>query len=284
MADEAAFWNSLSPSPNPNLHFGWFNPVKILGRGALGDVLLALHPPTGGRYALKVMKKKGITRAGAKEYVKREIEVHGTLQHPNILRFEAWFHDAEHVVMILEFAALGMLYSYLPEVSFFLEPEAARYIVQVTRSLIYLHERDIMHRDIKPENLLLTENDELKLADFGHSVHSPENRSTDVCGTPDYMAPEMFSPTQEHTKAVDQWALGVLTYELLTGEHPFRGSEPDDPSTRIINGDMRPICADWVSQEAKNFIKALLVVDPSERLPLRNVLTHPWITNNLRVE
>ncbi|KAI1346159.1 Pkinase-domain-containing protein [Xylaria sp. FL0043] len=281
MADEAAFWNSLSPSPDSNLHLGWFDPVRILGRGALGDVWLALHVPTGRTYALKVMKKRAITRAGAREYVKREIEVHGSLQHPNILGFEAWFHDARDVVMILEFAALGMLYSYLPEVGFFLESEAARYIVEVTRSLMYLHERDIMHRDVKLENLLLTKDEELKLADFGHSVHSPENRSTDVCGTPDYMAPEMFSPSREHTNAVDQWALGVLAYELVTGEHPFRGSAPDDPSTRIINGDMRPICAGWVSREARNFIKALLVVDPSQRLPLRDVLTHPWIVNNL---
>ncbi|KAI1283361.1 Pkinase-domain-containing protein [Xylaria sp. FL0933] len=281
MADDAAFWNSLSPSPNPNLHFGWFYPVRELGGGALCVVWLYLYRPTGRAYALKVMNKRAITGAGAREYVKREIEVHGSLQHPNILGFEAWFHDARDVVMILEFAALGMLYYYLPQVGFFLESEAASYIVQVTRSLMYLHERDIMHRDVKLENLLLSRYDEVRLADFGHSVHSPENRSTDICGTPDYMAPEMFSPSREHTKAVDQWALGVMTYELVTGEHPFRASEHDDPSVRIINGHMRPICTGWVSQEARNFIKALLVVDPSQRLPLRDVLTHPWITNNL---
>ncbi|KAI0424302.1 serine/threonine-protein kinase [Xylaria sp. FL1042] len=300
MTDEMSFRNGTSqpvpsssvlpgqsgPSPSigrtlyPNLHLGLFNIERRLGKGKFGSVYLAWHPQSRCKYALKVMMKKEIIEAGAKTPVQREIEVHSTLQHPSILGFHGWFYDSERIVLILEYAALGMLYSYLKEAGWFTEREASKYIVQVVQSLIYLHDRDIIHRDIKPENLLLTANDELKLADFGHSVHSPKNRRTTICGTPDYMPPEMFQPSTGHTKAVDQWALGVLTYELLTGQPPFGTKGSCDLSTRIINGDMRPFPAGWVSSEGRNFVASLLVVDPSKRLPLKDVLTHPWIVQN----
>lgn len=113
-----------------------------------------------------------------------------------------------------------------------------------------------MHRDIKPENILVGLYGELKLADFGYSVHSPSNRRETLCGTLDYLPPEMLVPKRvDYSRAVDQWTLGVLTYEFLTGEAPFE-DDPMKTKRRIVAGDMKPLPAS-VSTEAKDFVHSV---------------------------
>lgn len=124
--------------------------------------------------------------------------------------------------------------------------------------MIYLHGKNIMHRDIKPENILVGLHGELKLADFGYSVHAPSNFRSTLCGTLDYLPPEMLdSSTEKYTKAVDQWTLGVLTYEFLTGEAPFEDTYPMT-HRRILKCDMKPLPTS-LSSEARNFVKSVCV-------------------------
>ncbi|KAF5019497.1 hypothetical protein F66182_8504 [Fusarium sp. NRRL 66182] len=286
------------PASQPDLHLGMFEIGKPLGKGKFGRVYLARHRVSGFVCALKVLDKSEITRERAEVHVRREIEVHSNLRHPGVLGFHGWFHDSRRIFLMLEFAPGGELYKVLRREGRFNETRAAKCAAQVAQALSYLHSKNIMHRDIKPENILIGLHGELKLADFGYSVHAPSNRRETLCGTLDYLPPEMLSSKKaKYTKAVDQWTLGVLTYEFLTGEAPFEDSQVMT-QRRIVKGDMKPLPAS-LSPEAKDFVKSvgadplltcacllmksctqLLVLDSTKRLPLQDVLDHPWIVQN----
>jgi aurora kinase len=140
----------------------------------------------------------------------------------------------------------------------FPEKRAAKYSAQVAASLRYLHSKKVMHRDINPENILVGLYGELKLADFGYSVQAPSNRRDTLCGTLDYLPPEMVAAWRtQYSRAVDQWTLGVLTYEFLTGEAPFE-DRPALTTRRIEKGDMKPLPAS-VSGEAKDYVHLVRV-------------------------
>ncbi|TGJ78709.1 hypothetical protein E0Z10_g10057 [Xylaria hypoxylon] len=250
--------NSIDQSPPPRkLHRDMFEIGKRLGEGKFGRVYLAKHRESGYICALKVLTKSEIEFEGAETHVRREIEIHTHLRHPGILGFYGWFHDSRHIYLILEYAAGGELYKVLKRVGYFSERRAAKYITQITMSLLYLHGKNIMHRDMKPENILIGLRGELKLADFGYSVHAPGNRRTTFCGTLDYLPPEMVRHEESYTMAVDQWTLGVLAYEFLVGKPPF-DDDVDMTYTRIIERDMKPLPY-YISAEAHDFVESVRI-------------------------
>ena len=133
----------------------------------------------------------------------------------------------------------------------------------------------MIHRDIKPENLLLDMKGEVKIADFGWSVHAPNSRRKTLCGTLDYLPPEMIEG-KDHDSAVDVWSLGVLMYEFLVGSPPFEApGGPNETYKRICAVDLK--FPSSVSEGARDLIRQLLVKDPTKRLPLTDVAGHPWI-------
>lgn len=154
-----------------------FDIGRPLGRGKFGNVYLAREKDTKFVVALKVLFKKQIQRDNVEHQVRREIEIQSHLRHPNILRLYGFFHDPTRIYLILEYAPKGALYKELQSQpnKRLNEPRTAGYILSLADALIYLHERDVIHRDIKPENLLLGHNGELKIADFGWSVHEPNS-------------------------------------------------------------------------------------------------------------
>lgn len=169
-----------------------FDIGRPLGRGKFGNVYLAREKDTKFVVALKVLFKKQIQRDNVEHQVRREIEIQSHLRHPNILRLYGFFHDPARIYLILEYAPQGALYKELKNQpnGRFDEKRTSGYILSLADALIYLHERDVIHRDIKPENLLLGHNGELKIADFGWSVHEPNSARTTLCGTVDYLPPE----------------------------------------------------------------------------------------------
>ncbi|PYI34181.1 kinase-like protein [Aspergillus indologenus CBS 114.80] len=268
----------LIKQPLPKvLHLGMFEVGRALGKGKFGRVYLARERDTGFVCALKVLHKNEIQHGRIEMQVAREIEIQSNLRHPNILRLYGHFHDSKRIILILEYAGKGELYKHLQKEDRFPEWKAARYIAQMANALQYLHRKHVIHRDIKPENILLGIHGELKMSDFGWSVHAPSGRRLTKCGTLDYLPPEMVDPRKcdkPYDQKVDLWSLGVLMFEFLVGRAPFEDT-PVMTQRRITKGDMT--IPSFVSPEAKDLIRKLLVLDADQRISLENLRQHPWI-------
>ncbi|KAK1857874.1 hypothetical protein I4F81_000488 [Pyropia yezoensis] len=249
------------------------------GRGKFGNVYLAREKASCYIVALKVLYKAQLCKGNVEHQLRREIEIQSHLRHPNILRLFGYFHDANRVFLILEYAARGELYKELHRQpgSRFPEDRSATYIASLAHALAYCHSKSVIHRDLKPENLLLGLRGELKIADFGWSVHSPANRRHTLCGTPDYLPPEMIEG-REHDHTLDLWSLGVLTYEFLCGVPPFDCEELSDTYRRIRK--VQVTYPPHLSEDAVDLIRRLLVKEGKARLPLAGVLRHPWIVKH----
>jgi aurora kinase len=243
------------PTQPKEFHLGMFEIGRPLGKGKFGRVYLARERSTGFICALKVLHKSELQQGKVEKQVRREIEIQSNLRHPNILQLYGHFHDSKRVFLILEFAGKGELYKHLRRETRFPEWKAAAYIAQMAAALKYLHKKHVIHRDIKPENILMGIHGEIKISDFGWSVHAPNNRRQTMCGTLDYLPPEMLKPGSGdnwYGEKVDLWSLGVLTYEFLVGEAPFEDTMIMT-QRRITRADMT--VPSFVSPEAKDLIK-----------------------------
>ncbi|XP_015190463.1 PREDICTED: aurora kinase C-like [Polistes dominula] len=265
-----------------------FDIGRPLGKGKFGNVYLAREKKSKFIIAMKVLFKAQIQKQGVEDQVmlyqvQREIEIQTHLRHPNILRMYGYFHDEKRVYLILEYAPKGELYKELnaqPDKRFD-DVRTATYISQLADALKYCHSKNVIHRDIKPENLLLGLKGELKMADFGWSVHAPSSRRETLCGTLDYLPPEMVAgKTYNHT--VDLWSMGVLCYECLVGTPPFLTQSYEETYIRIKKANYK--FPNFVSEGARDLISKLLVINPEKRLSLEDVLTHPWIVKNRTTE
>ncbi|KAI8045628.1 aurora kinase C [Drosophila gunungcola] len=253
-----------------------FDIGRLLGRGKFGNVYLAREKESQFVVALKVLFKRQVGESKVEHQVRREIEIQSHLRHPHILRLYAYFHDDARIYLILEYAPQGTLFNALQAqpLKRFDERQSATYIQALCSALLYLHERDIIHRDIKPENLLLGHKGVLKIADFGWSVHEPNSMRMTLCGTVDYLPPEMVQG-KPHTKNVDLWSLGVLCFELLVGHAPFYSKNYDETYKKILKVEYK--LPEHISKAAAHLISKLLILNPQHRLPLDQVMVHPWI-------
>lgn len=252
---------------------------KPLGRGKFGSVYLAREKRTKYIVAVKVLKKSQLLKAGVEHQLRREIEIQSHLRHRNILRMYGYFYDSKRIYLILEYSPGGELYKELTKRGRFSEKTSAKYISDLSSALAYCHKKHIIHRDIKPENLLVGFRGEIKIADFGWSVHAPSSRRNTLCGTLDYLPPEMVEG-REHDEQVDVWSLGVLLYEFLVGNPPFEAEGHNATYRRIQRVDLR--FPRGLSEESMDLIKKLLQKDPKKRLPLESIPHHPWILKNVR--
>lgn len=253
-----------------------FDIGRPLGKGKFGNVYLARERRSKYIVALKVLFKTQLENSSVEHQLRREVEIQSHLRHPNILRMYGYFYDETKVFLILEYAAKGELYKELQKVHHFDERTTATYVASLAKALMYCHSKHVIHRDIKPENLLLGLNGELKIADFGWSVHAPHSRRKTLCGTLDYLPPEMVQG-EDHDASVDIWSLGVLCYEFLFGVPPFEAQGHTETYKRILRVDLKFPDYVPVSPGARDLMRKLLRRDPKQRLPLHMVLQHPWI-------
>ena len=278
VAIPAVAQSDLGSKPLRKWSLSDFDIGKPLGNGKFGKVYLAREKKSHFIVALKVLYKSQLSKAGVEHQLRREIEIQAHLRHPNILRLYGYFYDATRIYLILEFAAKGELYKELQKHGTFDEKRSAKYIKSLAAALEYCHTKHVIHRDIKPENLLLDMRGELKIADFGWSVHAPNTRRTTLCGTLDYLPPEMVEG-KAHDQMVDVWSLGVLMYEFLVGSPPFEAQGHHETYKKISKVDIK-----WpshISSEARDLISKLLVKDPSSRMSLGDVAAHPWIKKHM---
>ncbi|KAI8642394.1 kinase-like domain-containing protein [Parasitella parasitica] len=235
-----------------------------LGTGKFGTVYIAREKRSGQIVALKILKKQELEMAGVVPFLKREIEIQGHLNHPNITRLYGYFHNKENIYLVLEYAGDSDLYTCLASFKRFTEAETVNYIIEIADALTYMHRLGVFHRDIKLENILISKDGTLKIADFGWAVYDPKPRRNTFCGTLDYLPPEMVK-NQTHNESVDSWALGILCYELLVGKPPFEKEtstkqDPEDTYERILEAKVE--FPDDISMHARSFISKLLQKEP----------------------
>jgi len=269
--------DALGGEPKRRWKLSDFDIGKPLGKGKFGNVYLAREKKSKFIVALKVLFKSQLQKAKVEHQLRREIENQSHLKHPHILRLYAYFYDETRVYLILEYAPKGELYKELTACERFDEKRTATYIRQLSEALFYCHSKHVIHRDIKPENLLLGMKGELKIADFGWSVHAPSSRRTTLCGTLDYLPPEMVEG-KPHDERVDLWSLGVLCYEFLVGTPPFEAEGHKETYRRIAKVDLQ--FPPTVSRGAQQFITKLLKHDVDERMSLESALADPWLVEN----
>ena len=271
---------SASLGLEPEAKITDFEIIKELGSGSFGSVYLAKHKVTKAEYAIKAIDKRNKENIEEKPYFRREVEVMYKIHHPNVVKLYGHFEDNNYCYFAMEYISKGNLYQLLPtdkkkRVS---TKVASSLIKDVISAVYFLHHMTppIVHRDIKPENVLLAEGLIGKLTDFGWSnyIESDQKRTT-VCGTPIYLAPEIWED-KGHDEAVDIWCIGVLLFELVTASVPFNGNDINTLKENILN-----LKISWpkdINTDAKNLIMKILKKDPKERLPLEDMMKHPFIT------
>jgi serine/threonine protein kinase len=257
-----------------------FQMGRALGKGKFGNVYLARQHGTQCNVALKVLFKSQLLKDECAHNLRREVEIQSRLQHPNILEMYGYFHDRNHAYLLLEFAPNGEMYKVLQKKQHFSEKESASYAAQVISALRYCHDRFVIHRDIKPENLLLGEDGNIKLADFGWSAHVPpssaQQKRTTMCGTPEYLAPEIINEVP-YGMEVDAWSLGVLIFEFMTGQPPFSDRDQEKMYENICEGAFSFPASPPVSSVGRDLVSSLLQLEPTERMSVSQAAEHPWL-------
>ncbi|POR32027.1 Calcium/calmodulin-dependent protein kinase type I [Tolypocladium paradoxum] len=271
--------------PSPQIQPCRYKVGKTLGAGSYSVVKECVHIDTGRYYAAKVINKR--LMAGREHMVRNEIAVlkKVSMGHQNILTLVDYFETMNNLYLVTDLALGGELFDRICRKGSYYETDAADLIRATLSAVAYLHDHGIVHRDLKPENLLFRtpeDNADLLIADFGLSRIMDEEKFhvlTTTCGTPGYMAPEIFKKTG-HGKPVDLWALGVITYFLLCGYTPFDRDSDFEEMQAILNADysFTPI-EYWrgVSSHAKDFIRRCLTIDHTKRITAHEALQHPFV-------
>ncbi|TEB38119.1 kinase-like protein [Coprinellus micaceus] len=232
-------------------------------------------------YAIKVLNKERIVKLKQVEHTNNEMMMLESVQHPFIINLWGSFQDSGNLYMVMDFVPGGELFTLLRRSNRFPDPVAKFYSAEVALALNYLHGLDIVYRDLKPENILLNTDGHVKIADFGFAK-SCETTTWTLCGTPDYLAPEIVSQ-QRYNKSVDWYALGVLIYEMLSGLPPYHQQVPHhiELYEKIMQGPRYIRWPTAFNENATDLILKLMESDPSRRYGnLRHgagdVFAHPW--------
>lgn len=255
---------------------------KELGRGGFSIVKEGTPLAGGPKVAIKVIAKND---AGEDDLnlLQREIDIMSKLHHKNIIQLIEVFDDPECIYLVLELVTGGELFDQIVSRGSYSERDAAAICKQILEAVQYMHSNGIAHRDLKPENLLCSgaNSDEIKVTDFGLSKDFGEATLSTSCGTPDYVAPEVLRGAP-YDNSVDIWSIGVITYILLCGFPPFYGNSDQEIFEKILKAEYDFPADSWdpVSDDAKDFIKGILILNAAKRPTAAEALQHPWMIGN----
>ena len=258
---------------------------RLLGKGGFAKCYEFSCAENKKIFAGKVIAKSSLVKSRAKQKLISEIKIHKSLHHPQIVAFEHYFEDTENVYILLEICQNQTLNDLLKRRKRLTEIEVQCYIVQLIKALKYLHSHRVIHRDLKLGNLFLTDKMELKVGDFGLAtkLDFEGERKRTVCGTPNYIAPEILDGKTGHSYEVDIWSLGVIIYTLIIGKPPFETRDVKTTYKRIkMNAYSFPESA-IISDSAKNLITQILVTDPSKRPSLDQILIHDFFNQGTSI-
>ena len=253
--------------PTGEIEIRKYSKGRLLGKGGFAKCYEFTNMETRQITAAKVIAKSSLIKSRSRQKLISEIKIHKALHHPNIVHFEHYFEDSDNVYFLLELCQNQSLNELLKRRKTLTELEVQCYAVQLIKALKYLHSHRIIHRDLKLGNLFLTDKMELKVGDFGLAtkLDFDGERKRTVCGTPNYIAPEILDGKSGHSYEVDIWSFGVIMYTLIVGKPPFETNNVKETYKRIkMNNYSFPERA-IMSDSAKALISEILVLDPSKR-------------------
>ncbi|KAK3020960.1 hypothetical protein RJ639_046324 [Escallonia herrerae] len=261
---------------NGVLH-GKYELGRVLGHGNFAKVYHARNLQSGTSVAMKVVGKEKVIKVGMTEQVKREISVMNMVRHPNIVELHEVMASKSKIYFAMELVRGGELFAKVSRGKL-REETAGNYFRQLISAVDFCHSRGVYHRDLKPENLLLSEDGNLKVTDFGLSAFTEHLRQDGLlhttCGTPAYVAPEVIGKKGYDGAKADIWSCGVILFVLLAGFLPFQDNNIMVMYRKIYRGDFK--CPPWFSTESRRLITKMLDPNPSTRITIAKIVDSPW--------
>ena len=267
---------------NIKVSYNDFQPLKLLGRGSFGEVLLVRLKATNKVYAMKILDKKVLKMKKQQIHTKTERDLMVKINSPFIVNIKTAFQDEANLYLVSEFMQGGDMFFHMHDgqIVIFNNEKTRFYIMELVLALESLHKNNMVYRDLKPENILLDSKGHVKLTDFGLSkiLEDEKDKAFTLCGTPQYLAPEVLL-RQGYDKAVDWWSLGCVMYEMLMGRLPFAIKRGMKLSMKIYERKMD--FSKRITDSAKDLVQKLLVINPKHRLGsgpngTENVKNHPF--------
>lgn len=266
---------------------GDFEIMRVIGKGAFGKVFqVRMQGKRGGGgggddgiFAMKVMRKDTIIKNNHVDYMRAERDILTKTAHPFIVQLRYSFQTKSKLYLILDFINGGHLFYHLYRQGIFSEEQARVYTAEIVSAVSHLHKNGIVHRDLKPENILMDADGHVMLTDFGLAKEIHESsRSNSLCGTTEYMAPEILQ-SKGHNKNADWWSIGILLYEMLTGQPPYTHANRKKLQEKIINEKLK--LPPRLTSEAHSLLRGLLQKDPLKRLGsgpkgAEEIKSHKW--------
>ena len=269
------YYSEKNSYPQSGIEFYLFG--REIGHGAFGKVNICLHIASGRLIAMKTFVKKDIKYKETKDKLKTEVEVLSKLRHPYINQILDSFETETHFFIVMEYIC-GDLLSFIRKRNKLNEISAKIIFKQIIEGIKYIHKKKIIHRDIKLDNILLDLTNTIKICDFGVSRKIEKGKLIyERCGTPAYIAPEIYAKLGYDDGQSDIWSAGVTLYYILSGTLPFKGSNIQELEKVILSGEFEEIKD--VSNEANDIIRGMLRTDPKKRLSVDEILKHPWLKN-----
>ena len=265
----------LPPRPNPQFSsIKEFSLGEELGEGAIASVFLATHTPSGKKYAVKDVEISTLSEQDF-ENVEKEIEIHCTLDHPYIIKMHDFFKENGHVYIVLNLAQNGNLFKFLTKNNPLKPEDIGRFWTQTAKAIQYLHSKQILMRDLKPENLLLDENMNIKVCDFGWATRMDDFEYKKLQGgTFAYMSPETLEGKEQGPKS-DVWSLGILLFELYHNREPFTPGDNCEEQLYFLKIG-RVVYKMGLDMIVSNLIEKLLKKDHTKRIGLDAMFNDPF--------
>jgi len=269
------YYNKNRDYPKTDLEF--YKIGRFLGKGAFGKVNLSLHILTGRLVAMKSFNKNKISDLEKlKRKITHETNILKSLHHKNVVKMYETFETSKFYMITMEYISCGDLLSYVRKRTKLNEVIAKFIYKQVINGIRYIHSKNVIHRDIKLDNILIDINSNIKICDFGVAKKIKKNDFlNDQCGTPAYIAPEIFRGEGYEGPPVDVWSSGVVLYTMLSGSVPFKAAKIKDLQKIINRGVYNKIKG--ISIEAENLLSRLLEIDVYKRITTDEILNHPWL-------
>lgn len=250
---------------------------KMLGQGTFAKVHHARNIKTGTSVAIKIIDKEKVLKVGMIEQIKREISIMRLVRHPNVVQLYEVMASKSKIYFVMEYVKGGELFNKVAKGKL-KEDVARKYFQQLISAVDFCHSRGVYHRDLKPENLLLDENGNLKVSDFGLSAFAESKRQDGLlhttCGTPAYVAPEVISRKGYDGSKADTWSCGVILYVILAGYLPFHDSNLMEMYRKIGNAEFK--FPNWFSPEVRRLLSKILDPNPKTRMPISKIMENSW--------